>query len=92
MATNKIVDAEKNKVILEVHPSMQVGYTFKNSKCFSICNKYLEENGRTPIDWNVDQWIRKKGIHIIKMIINFINTHNIELIINASNSSVFKIL
>ena len=30
------------------------GTAFRQSKCFSQCNKYLKDNFKTEIDWNLD--------------------------------------
>jgi len=49
----KLVRADRNLIVQEVHPSPLAGVAFKTSKCFSQCNDYLLKNGKKPIDWNL---------------------------------------
>jgi uracil-DNA glycosylase len=53
-AIASMVDAKNNCIIKEKHPSPMAGVAFRNTKCFSECNKYLNENFKTPIDWQLD--------------------------------------
>ncbi|KAG0271803.1 hypothetical protein BGZ95_000331 [Linnemannia exigua] len=48
-----LVDKKKHLVLQSVHPSpLSAHRGFFDSQCFSKANKYLEENGQTPINWN----------------------------------------
>ncbi|KAF9131340.1 hypothetical protein BGW39_001951 [Mortierella sp. 14UC] len=48
-----LVDKKKHLVLQSVHPSpLSAHRGFFDSQHFSKANKYLEENGQTPIDWN----------------------------------------
>ena len=47
------VDKKKHHVLSSVHPSpLSAHRGFLGCKHFSRCNKLLEEQGKTPIDWN----------------------------------------
>ncbi len=49
-----LITNPKHYVIESAHPSpFSARYGFFGSKPFSRCNKYLEENGLLPIDWEV---------------------------------------
>ena len=48
-----LVDKKKHLVLQSVHPSpLSAHRGFFDSQHFSKANKYLEENGQTPINWN----------------------------------------
>jgi uracil-DNA glycosylase len=53
-AQNKglVIDREKNLVLTSAHPSPYSVSLFYGKHHFSQCNKYLKENGMTPIDWH----------------------------------------
>jgi uracil-DNA glycosylase len=57
------VSSKKHLIIKTSHPS-PLGATktkspFIGSKCFSKCNTYLEEHGKQPIEWRIDN---KEGL------------------------------
>lgn len=48
-----LIDGSKHLIIKSVHPSPLSAYRgFFGSRPFSRTNEYLEENGRTPVDWS----------------------------------------
>jgi uracil-DNA glycosylase len=51
------VNKSKNCILSTSHPSPLGAYKtaapFMTSRCFSRCNKYLVDNGKEPIDWNL---------------------------------------
>jgi len=50
----KLIDARKHIIIESVHPSPLSAYNgFFGSKPFSKANHYLEQLGKTPIDWQI---------------------------------------
>src|SRR5471030_2844398 len=50
----KLIDATKHLVLTSVHPSPLSAYRgFLGCGHFSRTNKYLEQNGMTPIDWRL---------------------------------------
>ena len=50
-----LIDESKHLVICSAHPSpFSADRWFFGSKPFSKTNKYLEENGITPINWNLN--------------------------------------
>lgn len=53
----RAIDRRKHRVIACAHPSplsaTKTSTPFIGSKCFSRCNRALEEMGKKPIDWNV---------------------------------------
>ena len=53
-AIASMVDEKHNLIIKDKHPSPMAGTSFRNTKCFSKCNKYLVDNFKTPIDWQLD--------------------------------------
>eukprot|EP01022_Parablepharisma_sp_SALTPOND_P004466 TRINITY_DN120353_c1_g1_i1.p1 TRINITY_DN120353_c1_g1~~TRINITY_DN120353_c1_g1_i1.p1 ORF type:complete len:593 (+),score=63.51 TRINITY_DN120353_c1_g1_i1:5864-7642(+) len=58
-AKKKFVDTVKHRVLEYCHPSplaASSGGDFKKCPHFSQTNKYLKEQGKGPIDWNVDQF------------------------------------
>ena len=53
-ARNKksLIDSSKHLILESAHPSPLSAYNgFFGCKQFSKCNKYLEEHGKTPIEW-----------------------------------------
>ena len=53
-ARNKksLIDSSKHLILESAHPSPLSAYNgFFGCKHFSKCNKYLEEHGKTPIEW-----------------------------------------
>lgn len=52
-AQNKgqVIDREKNLVLTSAHPSPFSATLFFGNHHFSLCNKYLTDNGLEPIDW-----------------------------------------
>jgi uracil-DNA glycosylase len=49
----RLVDKKKHLVLESVHPSpLSAHRGFFDCQHFSKANKYLEENGQTPINWN----------------------------------------
>jgi uracil-DNA glycosylase len=49
------VDRKRHRVLETSHPSpLSAHQGFLDSKCFSECNRLLEELGKKPIDWNLD--------------------------------------
>lgn len=54
-AKKSIIDLQKHCVLEAAHPSPLSAFNgFFGCRHFSITNKYLEENGLTPIDWELD--------------------------------------
>ncbi|MNF00090.1 Uracil-DNA glycosylase [compost metagenome] len=52
----KLIDATKHLVLTSVHPSPLSAYRgFIGNGHFSRTNKFLEQNGLTPIDWKLPQ-------------------------------------
>lgn len=47
----EVIDRTKNLVLTSAHPSPYSVTNFYGNHHFSQCNKYLEKNGMTPIDW-----------------------------------------
>lgn len=45
------IDRNKNLVLESAHPSPLAGGAFFGHHHFSICNQYLVEHGKEPIDW-----------------------------------------
>jgi uracil-DNA glycosylase len=50
-AKGAVIDRDKNLVLTSAHPSPYSAVNFFGNHHFSKCNKYLEENGISPIDW-----------------------------------------
>lgn len=49
---SKLIDESKHLILKAAHPSPFSAYNgFFGSKHFSQCNKYLEDHGKTPIQW-----------------------------------------
>ena len=48
----EVIDRDKNLVLTSAHPSPYSVANFFGNHHFSKCNKYLVENGMTPIDWH----------------------------------------
>lgn len=46
-----VIDRDQNLVLTSGHPSPYSASLFFGKHHFSQCNKYLSENGITPIDW-----------------------------------------
>ncbi len=46
-----VIDREKNLVLTSGHPSPFSAHLFFGNHHFSLCNKYLREHNKTPIDW-----------------------------------------
>ena len=51
-AKGEVIDREKNLVLTSAHPSPYSVSNFYGNHHFSKCNKYLEEQGMTLIDWH----------------------------------------
>ncbi|PHN02955.1 uracil-DNA glycosylase [Flavilitoribacter nigricans] len=49
----ELIDADKHLILMAAHPSPLAGGAFFGSKHFSQANAYLEEHGKTPVDWKV---------------------------------------
>jgi uracil-DNA glycosylase len=50
----KLIDTQKHKVLKSAHPSPLSAHNgFWGSKPFSTINRWLEEEGKSPIDWNL---------------------------------------
>jgi uracil-DNA glycosylase len=49
----ELIDEQKHLVLEAAHPSPLAGGAYFGSRHFSQANKYLEEHGREPIDWNL---------------------------------------
>ncbi|MDY7561689.1 uracil-DNA glycosylase [Pseudomonas sp. 10B1] len=50
----KLIDASKHLVLISVHPSPLSAYKgFLGNGHFGRTNKYLQQNGLTPIDWKL---------------------------------------
>jgi uracil-DNA glycosylase len=51
----KLIDTTKHHVIENIHPSpLAAGKASFSTNQFSLANEYLEKEGLTPIDWNLD--------------------------------------
>jgi uracil-DNA glycosylase len=54
----KDINLGKHRVIMSSHPSplgaTKTNAPFISSRCFSRCNRYLEELGHEPIDWEIE--------------------------------------
>jgi uracil-DNA glycosylase len=48
----EVIDRDKNLVLTSAHPSPYSVVNFFGNHHFSKCNKYLVENGMSPIDWH----------------------------------------
>ena len=52
-----LIDSSRHKIIESPHPSPLSAYRgFFGSKVFSRINSYLEEVGKKPIDFNLENW------------------------------------
>jgi uracil-DNA glycosylase len=49
----KLIDADRHRVLTAAHPSPLSAKKFFGSKPFSACNNALEELGATPINWQL---------------------------------------
>jgi uracil-DNA glycosylase len=50
----KLIDASKHLVLTSVHPSPLSAYKgFLGNGHFGRANKFLQQNGLTPIDWRL---------------------------------------
>lgn len=48
----QLIDASKHLILKSVHPSpLSAHRGFFGNRHFSLCNKYLQDNGIEPIDW-----------------------------------------
>lgn len=47
-----VIDREKNLVLTSAHPSPYSATNFFGNHHFSKCNAYLQEYGKSPIDWH----------------------------------------
>lgn len=47
-----VINRENNLVLTSGHPSPYSANLFFGNHHFSLCNKYLEEHGLSPIDWH----------------------------------------
>jgi uracil-DNA glycosylase len=53
-AKEKLIDAHKHLILKAPHPSPLSAYHgFLGCKHFSMANNYLEQQGKTPIDWTL---------------------------------------
>ena len=55
-AQNKaaLIDSSRHKILMAAHPSPLSAYNgFFGSRHFSLTNKYLQDMGEKPIDWNL---------------------------------------
>jgi len=61
------VSASRNMVISTSHPSPLGAYKtvapFMGSKCFSRCNAWLTQKGKSAIDWNLSKSPEQLGTH-----------------------------
>lgn len=53
ISKSPLIDAQKHLVLTAAHPSPLARGAFFGSKHFSKTNKYLIENGLSPISWNL---------------------------------------
>ena len=53
-AKQELIDGSKHLVLTAAHPSPMAGGAFFGNKHFSQANAYLEKQGKTPIDWQID--------------------------------------
>jgi len=53
-AKGKMIDKKKHRIVESPHPSgLSANRGFFGSKCFSKTNKFLQELGKDPIDWQI---------------------------------------
>ncbi|MEM6321468.1 MAG: uracil-DNA glycosylase [Bacteroidota bacterium] len=52
-AKSALIDPQKHLILQAAHPSPLAGGAFFGNKHFSQANAYLEQHGRTPIDWSL---------------------------------------
>jgi len=50
-----LINSNKHLILEAAHPSPLAGGAYFGSKHFSQANAYLEQNGKTPIDWQLPQ-------------------------------------
>lgn len=53
-AKSALIDANKHLILTASHPSPLARGAFFGCKHFSKCNNYLKANGKTPIDWDLN--------------------------------------
>jgi len=54
-AKKNLIDQSKHLILQAAHPSPLSAFNgFFGCKHFSLANKYLEENGLNPVEWNVE--------------------------------------
>ena len=53
-AKAELIDTEKHLVLKAAHPSPLAGGAYFGSKHFSQANAYFAQQGKTPIDWQID--------------------------------------
>ena len=53
-AKHKLIDDSKHLILQSAHPSPLAGNAFQNNHHFSKANTYLEQHGKTPINWKLD--------------------------------------
>ncbi|MCC5763424.1 uracil-DNA glycosylase, partial [Klebsiella pneumoniae] len=50
----KLIDPQRHLILKSAHPSPLSAYRgFLGNGHFSRTNKFLEQNGKTPIDWSL---------------------------------------
>jgi uracil-DNA glycosylase len=61
-AKGRLIDSRRHLVLKAPHPSpLSAHRGFLGCGHFSRCNRYLEENGRLPIDWSLPQFASVAG-------------------------------
>ncbi|MDV2489977.1 MULTISPECIES: uracil-DNA glycosylase [Campylobacter] len=55
-AKANLIEANKHLVLTAAHPSPLARGAFFGSRHFSKCNNYLIKNGKTPIDWDLNNY------------------------------------
>lgn len=48
-----LITEERHKILTAVHPSPLAGGAFAGCRHFSTANSFLQENGFTPVDWQI---------------------------------------
>jgi uracil-DNA glycosylase len=63
---SELIDDKKHLIIKTSHPSPlganSTNNPFLGSRCFKLCNNYLLENNKVPINWNLEEKKKSKTI------------------------------